>query len=466
MIRRHANALRALLMGADLLVAVTVFITVYVLTYARPAGEVDPLPGMPWVTIALYALTWVLLLYSIGEYRLRARWTLRGEVGGIVHATFVFASIGLAVVILSGLSGTHRVFLVALFVIQGLATIVTRVGLRITFIYLRKQGRNTRYLLILGTDLRARDFASHVVEQTAFGLNVAGFMGDPPDEPDPSWTYLGPLSSTVDVIHHGVIDEVAICLPSGEWDQVDEIVRVCQEEGRIVRIPLAIPQFGAGLRIVEDLDGVAVMSLLQGPQHMLALAMKRCVDLAGALLLLILLSPLLLAVAAYIRFRDGGPVLFRQTRIGMHGRPFTILKYRTMVTDAEDRLHELTDHSDTRGPAFKMASDPRVTSWGRLLRRASIDELPQLWNVVRGDMSLVGPRPAPSREVQGYDIWHRRRLSMKPGMTGLWQISSRIDEDFDERARLDLDYIDRWSFWLDIRIVAMTVPTVLHMNGH
>jgi len=179
----------------------------------------------------------------------------------------------------------------------------------------------------------------------------------------------------------------------------------------------------------------------------------------------VLLSPVLLAIAAYIRLRDGSPILFRQVRVGMHGRPFTILKFRTMVADADTRYAEVEDLSTTRGAAFKMADDPRVTTWGHVLRKTSIDELPQLWNVLRGDMSLVGPRPAPPREVNQYDVWHRRRLSMKPGMTGLWQISSRLDQDFDDRAKLDLDYIDRWSFWLDLRIVVQTVPAVLHFEG-
>jgi lipopolysaccharide/colanic/teichoic acid biosynthesis glycosyltransferase len=152
--------------------------------------------------------------------------------------------------------------------------------------------------------------------------------------------------------------------------------------------------------------------------------------------------------------------------VGINGRRFRIVKFRTMVLDAEARYHELQHLSDTRGAAFKMIDDPRITPWGRLLRKFSIDELPQLWNVLRGEMSLVGPRPAPPREVDIYDPWHRRRLSMKPGLTGLWQVSSRLDEDFDDRATLDLDYIDRWSLLLDLQIVARTVPAVLRPAGH
>jgi lipopolysaccharide/colanic/teichoic acid biosynthesis glycosyltransferase len=173
----------------------------------------------------------------------------------------------------------------------------------------------------------------------------------------------------------------------------------------------------------------------------------------------VVLSPVALAIALWIRSFDGAPVLFRQTRVGLHGRPFEVLKFRTMVADAEERYDEVVGLSDSR--AFKLTDDPRITPPGRFLRRTSLDELPQVWNVLRGEMSLVGPRPAPPREVEGYDVWHRRRLSMKPGITGLWQVTARRDDSFDRRANLDLEYIDRWSLWLDITILAKTIPAAL-----
>ena len=173
----------------------------------------------------------------------------------------------------------------------------------------------------------------------------------------------------------------------------------------------------------------------------------------------------LLGTALAIRQRDGPPVLFRQTRVGLSGRPFTIYKFRTMDPDAEERYDEVAALSDTKGAAFKMLDDPRITPTGAFLRRTSLDEVPQLWNVLKGDMSLIGPRPAPPREVEGYDIWHRRRLSMKPGITGLWQVGSRLDAHFDDRAHLDLAYIDRWSLLLDLKILLKTVPAVLGRTG-
>jgi lipopolysaccharide/colanic/teichoic acid biosynthesis glycosyltransferase len=195
------------------------------------------------------------------------------------------------------------------------------------------------------------------------------------------------------------------------------------------------------------------------------LVIKRLIDVVGAAIGLVILSPILLITAILIRARDGSPVIFRQTRVGLHGRPFTILKFRTMAPDAEERLHEVAHLNELRGAAFKASNDPRMSSLGRRLRQLSIDELPQLWNVLKGEMSLVGPRPPLPSEVVEYDIWHRRRLSMKPGITGLWQVESRHEANFDRWVELDLSYIDRWTLWLDLSILLRTMPNVMMARG-
>jgi exopolysaccharide biosynthesis polyprenyl glycosylphosphotransferase len=212
---------------------------------------------------------------------------------------------------------------------------------------------------------------------------------------------------------------------------------------------------------VEELDGTPVFSLVSGPDRTIALAAKRILDVVISVLALILLSPLLLGIAIAILRDDGRPVLFTQERLGLHGRPFRVVKFRTMARDAEARLAELQAHNEIKGRAFKMTNDPRVTSVGRFLRRTSLDELPQLINVFRGEMSLVGPRPPLPGEVDGYDLWHRRRLSMKPGITGLWQVRARREPEFDRWVAADLEYIDRWSLWLDLKILARTIPAAM-----
>jgi exopolysaccharide biosynthesis polyprenyl glycosylphosphotransferase len=242
---------------------------------------------------------------------------------------------------------------------------------------------------------------------------------------------------------------------------MNAIAHLCEEEGKIVRVPVDMLDRAFASGRFEDLEGTPVYSLISGPDRTVALVVKRAVDVVVASLAIAVGLPLLVVIALVVRLRDGSPVFFHQTRIGLHGRQFQMLKYRTMSVDAEARLEELLRKSEISGAAFKMTNDPRITATGKFLRRTSMDELPQLWNVLRGQMSLVGPRPALPREVETYDLWHRRRLSMKPGITGLWQVSARRSPDFDHWAQLDLSYIDRWSLWLDLQILARTLPAVL-----
>jgi len=200
--------------------------------------------------------------------------------------------------------------------------------------------------------------------------------------------------------------------------------------------------------------------LFERRQRAIARGRKRLFDVAFGGVALVLLAPLLAFVGLVVRAVDGGPILFRQSRIGLHGRPFQLIKFRTMEPGAEDRLEELMARNEIRGPAFKVTDDPRLTRTGRILRATSLDELPQIWNVLRDEMSLVGPRPPLPWEVDAYDPWHHRRLAVKPGITGLWQVQARQGEDFDQRVELDLEYIDRWSVWLDIEIIVRTIPAM------
>jgi exopolysaccharide biosynthesis polyprenyl glycosylphosphotransferase len=268
-----------------------------------------------------------------------------------------------------------------------------------------------------------------------------------------------------DIIHDGVVDEVAICLVTDDWPLVESIASLCETEGKVIRMPVPMPHLSIATGHIENLDGTPVLSIVTGPTATIALAFKRLIDVSFAATGLLVLSPLLTALAAAIRFSDGGAILYRQERVGLHGRRFNVVKFRSMVADADARLADLLSHNEVNGHAFKLSSDPRITRVGRFLRRSSLDELPQLWNVLRGEMSLVGPRPPLPREVAGYDLWHRRRLSMKPGITGLWQIEGRSDPEFDRWVQKDLEYIDRWSTWLDIRIMLRTIPAMLRAEG-
>jgi exopolysaccharide biosynthesis polyprenyl glycosylphosphotransferase len=326
-----------------------------------------------------------------------------------------------------------------------------------------------RYALVVGANAAAASFADRVERHPELGMEVIGHLAAQGDDPAERQRLHRPVLGSVDqieaVIHDRVVDEVFVCLPLAAIGLVEPVTRLCEDEGKIVRIPMADPGLVLPGGIVEDFDGIQVLSLVYGPDRTLGLLGKRALDIILAAAGLLVLSPVLLLVAVVMAFTEGRPVLFRQTRVGLHGRPFNIVKFRTMTPDAEARYEEVEALSDTRGAAFKMNDDPRVTRIGRVLRKASIDELPQLWNVLRGEMSIVGPRPAPPREVAGYNVWHRRRLAMKPGITGLWQVEARFDEEFDHRARLDIAYIDRWSIWLDLKIIARTIPALVANPG-
>jgi exopolysaccharide biosynthesis polyprenyl glycosylphosphotransferase len=315
--------------------------------------------------------------------------------------------------------------------------------------------------LVVGAGPRGQAFASTLVGHRELGLVVVGFLDDEPAYAQgAAWPWLGRLGDLERVMADTVIDEVAICLPFSQWGYLDGLAFAAEEAGKIVRVPMDVLQHPFATGRVEDLDGVPVYSLVSGPDRTLALAFKRSLDLAVAGIGLVVLSPVFAIVGWSVR-RDGGPALFHQTRVGLHGRSFSMLKFRSMTVDAEERRAALESANELSGPIFKLTDDPRITPVGRRLRRWSVDELPQLWNVLRGDMSLVGPRPPLPSEVGDYDLWHRRRLSMKPGITGLWQVRSRSETLFDKWVEDDLEYIDRWSLWLDVQILMRTIPAAL-----
>ena len=463
MIRRYAATLRLLLVLTDGFLAAAVLVSLSIVRFGENWAvwwrEIIP---DPVALLLLYAIGWVVALALNGLYRPRARWSIRTEAWDLVRATVLMAVATFAVLFWFKLPEVSRLFLLILFPTQFLVALVTRAILRLAFRHLRTRGMNGRFVLIAGAGPRGQAFAATMESHRELGLRVIGFVDDEAGFAEGSrWPWLGRLEDTEKVLRERVVDEVAICLPFSQWQYTDGIAHIAEEAGKIVRVPMDLLDHSFAQGRVEDLDGTPVYSLVSGPDRALALAAKRLVDIGVSMLGLALLAPLFLVIAWAIRRGDGGPVLFRQARVGLHGRPFQVIKFRSMEMGAEARVAELAQANEINGHAFKITADPRVTPIGRRLRRWSLDELPQLWNVLRGDMSLVGPRPPLVNEVSGYDLWHRRRLSMKPGITGLWQVRARREPEFDRWVEDDLEYIDRWSLWLDFQIMLRTIPAAL-----
>ena len=275
------------------------------------------------------------------------------------------------------------------------------------------------------------------------------------------------IERLISVMAEQPVDEVLVALPLNRYGPlVEKIVHQCEEQGIIVRVRTEMSQLQVARSYVDELEGVPVMTIQSGPANSWQLIMKRVIDLIGSAALLVTLAPLFALVALLIKFDSPGPVLFTQERVGYNKRRLKVLKFRTMVIEAEQQQQILEHLNEAKGPVFKIKQDPRVTRIGTFLRRFSIDELPQLVNVLKGEMSLVGPRPLPVRDVARIDVSaHKRRFSIKPGITCLWQINGRSHVGFEDWVRLDLEYIDTWSLGLDFRILLRTIPVVLKGYG-
>ena len=295
-------------------------------------------------------------------------------------------------------------------------------------------------------------------------VDVVGWVNPPGIEPG-TGDYLGDWGSLSSIIDEGVVHEVLV-LGEHELAELRAMVGSCEEIG--VSFSMDADFLGLDLAVaqLERCRGRSLLRFTTTPFPAEALIIKRVIDVVGALVGLFILSPLMLVVALAVKLEDPrSPVLFTQDRSGRYGRRFRMWKFRSMVADAEERKAELDAHNEMSGAAFKITNDPRITRVGRLLRRSSVDELPQLWNVLVGHMSLVGPRPLIPREEKGYERWQLRRLSVRPGITGLWQVSGRNEVDFDTWMMLDMQYLDNWTLALDVRVLLKTIPVVLSGVG-
>ncbi len=345
--------------------------------------------------------------------------------------------------------------------------IAGRAAARWLLLALRSRGRNTRFILVVGTNERAIEFVRQIASRPELGYHVVGFVDDDwagtQAFDSTGYTRCSNFGSLASFLRVNIIDEAAIYLPlRSYYEHAAELVALCEQHGIVLRIDAQVFNFRTP-HYAQDLEE---NSRIVAADDLIPTMIKRTLDclLSGALL--IILSPLFLLVAVLVKLTSPGPVFFRQIRVGLNKRKFNIYKFRTMVENAEQLQDQLLSMNEMAGPVFKIKNDPRITPLGRVLRNSSIDELPQLFNVLKGDMSLVGPRAMSLRDYQLFDKdWQRRRFSVKPGITCLWQIHGRNSIPFEKWMELDMQYIDTWSLWLDLKILVQTVPAVLRGTG-
>jgi exopolysaccharide biosynthesis polyprenyl glycosylphosphotransferase len=333
------------------------------------------------------------------------------------------------------------------------------------------QGQSEVGVLLIGSGGRAQGIADRLEQDTRRPVRIRGFLDDDPTEEDLraiGARYLGRVDRLADLASRGDVSWVIFALPRRFLAQeaTANAIGVCETLGIELTIPVDLFDTRAAHVRMSDIAGLPAVSFsVHGRRSSLQLAIKRGLDILGAIGVLILTAPIWIAAAIAIKLDSPGPIFFAQKRCGLYGREFSLWKFRTMGRDAEARKAELQARNEKSGPVFKITHDPRVTRVGRVLRRYSIDELPQLLNVLAGEMSLVGPRPPVPAEVAKYELDHRGRLSMRPGITCLWQVSGRNQIEFEDWVKLDLEYIERWSLLLDFQILLATLPAVVSGRG-
>lgn len=334
--------------------------------------------------------------------------------------------------------------------------------------YSHRKGYDLVHVLIVGSGRRARNFIEVVHMHANWGLKIIGIVDDDPrllGKKVLNYEIIGRIRDIPRLIRDQVVDRVIFVVPRMWLSRIEDAIAHCEREGIDTAVSVDLYQPKLARLVQSNFSGIPLVEFHTVVANEGQLLIKRIIDIVISLVVLLIFSPILLFSILLIKTTSRGPIFYRQVRCGLNGRTFTLYKFRSMVVGAEMRKRELEKQNEMSGPVFKMRRDPRVTPFGKFMRKFSIDELPQLFNVIRGDMSLVGPRPALPAEIELYESWQRRRLSMKPGVTCIWQVSGRNKIDFERWMEMDLQYIDSFSLWLDIRILIRTVFVVITGYG-
>jgi exopolysaccharide biosynthesis polyprenyl glycosylphosphotransferase len=423
------------------------------------------------VFFIILLLTWKLIFVNFKLYHSKRLSEQSKEISDVLKAT----SIGALLILIEALFFRINFITIPVIFFFWLCcttiTITSRFVLRYILRRIRIYGRNLRHVLIIGTNPRAIQFTEKILASPEFGYLLVGFADNEWAGVDKfrknKYQLVCDLDNFQTFIRNNVVDEVIVALPlKSFYDQASQLISICEEQGIIVRYLSSIFD-GQGRKMkIKEFENYSLIPLFSDTIYGFPAMAKRIMDIVLSFVILTISIPIFIFVPIANKLTSRGPVFFTQERVGLGKRKFRLYKFRTMSEDAEKKLVDLEDQNEVSGPVFKIKDDPRITSVGKYLRKFSIDELPQLFNVLKGDMSIVGPRPLPIRDYNGFSVdWHRRRFSVRPGMTCLWQVEGRSNIPFEKWMELDMEYIDEWSLWLDLKILIRTIPSVLKGLG-
>jgi exopolysaccharide biosynthesis polyprenyl glycosylphosphotransferase len=468
MLKQHGKSLSALHKYIELAISVCVgTVCTHVQVPAEGYWQVpEPYDGF----LLVYAGTWMVVSRWLRLHDSKRCSRILVEVWDVIKATTMCMVVAAtAVNLFPNSQQLGSAFLVSVFSLNIGVLALGRFSLRSFLKFIRRRGYNYRRVLLVGRNPRAEKIIGNILANPQFGVKILGFVDAPQNDSCSRFCdqpVLGGLTEIERLLSRIVVDEVIVTLPlKSFYDEILGVIRTCEKTGVEVKIPSDLFKLSHSKSTINTYFGQRMIEFYSSPRMQVQLVLKRALDLALSTSALVVLVPLFLAAALAIKLNSAGPVFFVQKRVGYNGRIFHMYKFRTMLKNAAELKGSIQHLNEMDGPVFKILDDPRITSVGRYLRRTSIDELPQLFNVLMGDMSLVGPRPPVPEEVEKYRLHDRRRLSIKPGLTCTWQVSGRNRVSFERWMEMDQKYIDEWSLWLDVKILTKTIPAVLLQRG-
>jgi exopolysaccharide biosynthesis polyprenyl glycosylphosphotransferase len=450
----------------------------YWLRYRMEIGG-EVVPGFSQPFSFFYDIVILLMIVTLAVFQLRGLYRLPRWTSFLDEALIIASSATTAIAIIILYSFLQRFFPSRLiFIYAWILMIVLLISKRLIVRMVRQmlwaRGIGVDRLLIIGAGRAGQRIMQHIYGNPQLGYRVVGFLGDQPA--DANWgiaterrverpPYLGDTGAIEDTIRRHDVSEVIIALPPAQHRDIFRMIQQCRQMDVSFTFLPDLFEMALDRVTIHEVAGLPLIELRESRIRGWNYVLKRAMDIVISSAVLILTAPLLALISLSIKLDSAGPVFLRQVRVGRDGEEFICYKFRSMVQDAERRKQELMSKEGNNGPLFKMKNDPRVTRVGRFLRKTSLDELPQFFNVLLGEMSVVGPRPQVPSEVDQYEDWHFQRLDVTPGLTGLWQVNGRSDLSFDEMVKLDLYYAENWSPWLDIKLMLRTVPAVLFGRG-